>query len=124
MTTVEMAVVAPIFIMLVFSMIEFGRAVMMKQTVTDAARAGCRKAILATTNSADHATTAAREHLNMATPASGLYTVSVSPNDFSSMEQGTEITTTVSVSYSDVSWLVPSFLGDVTLEGESTMLRE
>jgi hypothetical protein len=43
-----MAVVTPIFVLLVFGLIEFGRALMIKQAMTDAARAGSRTATLAT----------------------------------------------------------------------------
>ena len=43
---VEFAVVAPIFSMLVFGMIEFGRAIMVEQILTNAAREGARVAVL------------------------------------------------------------------------------
>ncbi len=44
--TVEMALVLPIFTMLVFGIIEFGRGFMIMQLVTNAAREGCRRAII------------------------------------------------------------------------------
>jgi len=42
---VEMAVIAPIFLVLVFGIIEFGRYLMVGQLVTNAAREGARMAI-------------------------------------------------------------------------------
>src|SRR5262245_57058974 len=50
---VEFAVVAPIFLLLVFGMIEYGRMVMVYQIVTNASREGARAAVLdgATTSS-------------------------------------------------------------------------
>ena len=44
--TVEFAVVAPVFFLLVFGMIEYGRMVMVQQIIVNAAREGCRAAVL------------------------------------------------------------------------------
>ena len=49
---VEFAMVAPLFILLVFGMIEYGRMVMVQQLLTNGSREGARKAVL------DGATTA------------------------------------------------------------------
>jgi TadE-like protein len=46
---VEFAFVAPIVFVLVFGMIEFGRAIMVQQIITNAAREGARVAILSGT---------------------------------------------------------------------------
>lgn len=54
-----MAVVTPIFVLLVFGLIEFGRALVIKQAMTDAARAGSRTATLATIRSHDQVVAAA-----------------------------------------------------------------
>ena len=43
---VEFAVVAPIFLLLVFGMIEYGRMVMVQQVLTNASREGARCAVL------------------------------------------------------------------------------
>ena len=123
-TTVEMAVVVPVFLLFVFGIVEFGRAVMMKQALTEAARQACRTAALATTRSSDDVKSAAFDAIRSASTETSKFDVQVQPSDLSSVRRGNEITTTVRVSYSDVSWLVPSFLGDVVLSGESTMSRE
>ena len=119
-----MAVVTPIFVLLVFGLIEFGRALMIKQAMTDAARAGSRTAILATTQSQDQVVAAARDCLASAISDPGQASVVVTPDDLSSADRGVELTTTVSVSFSKLSWIVPSFLGDVVIKSESQMSRE
>ena len=43
---VEMAVCFPIFMLMLLGIIEFGRALMVSQLVTSAARLGCRAAII------------------------------------------------------------------------------
>jgi len=121
---VEFAAVAPVFILLVFGMIEFGRAVMLQHAMTDAARAGCRKAVLVTTRSADDATSTAHEYLSVAASDSSDCRVTITPGDLSTIERGTEITMMVEADYSDLSWVIPGFMGEIVLRGESTMLRE
>ena len=43
---VEFAIVAPLFFLLVFGMVEFGRMVMIQQVLTNGSREGARKAVL------------------------------------------------------------------------------
>ncbi len=43
---VEFAIVAPIFFLLIFGMIEFGRVVMVQQLLTNASREGARLGVL------------------------------------------------------------------------------
>src|SRR3954452_19389663 len=43
---VEFAVVLPLFVVLVFGMIEYGRMVMVQQIITNASREGARRAVL------------------------------------------------------------------------------
>ena len=45
-SAVEFALVAPVFLAILFGMIEFGRAIMVGQLVTNAAREGARLAVL------------------------------------------------------------------------------
>ncbi len=42
----EFAVVAPLFLVFVFGMIEYGRMVMVQQVITNASREGARRAVL------------------------------------------------------------------------------
>ncbi len=126
-TVVETAICIPFFFLLVFGLVEFARMGMAKQALADAARAGCRKAVLVTTINQADAEKTVRNHLQ-ATMANADDTdkcrVTISPASFSGMASGTEITTSVEVNYSDVSWIPPTFLKKVVLRGESTMKRE
>ncbi len=90
-TAVEMAIVAPVFFALLFGLVEFGRVTMVNQALSDAARAGCRTACLATTIDASKAELAAREHLSTFLSAagnSGICRFTIQPADLSEVERG------------------------------------
>jgi Flp pilus assembly protein TadG len=119
---VEFAIVAPVFFLLVFGMIEYGRMVMVQQVITNAAREGARVGVLdgATTS---NVTTAVSTYLTSA-KISGA-TTDVSPSPPSSAGYGAPVTVTVSVPFNSVSWLpTPLFLGGKTLSATSVMRRE
>jgi len=119
---VEFAVVAPVFLLLVFGMIEYGRMVMVYQVITNASREGARAAVLdgATTNSV---TTAVNDYLT--TGAVSGATVTVSPDPPSGAQNGDPVTVTVSIPFSQVSWLPsPMYLGSRTLSSATVMRRE
>ena len=126
-TVVEMAVVAPVFFILVFAMIEFNRVMMVRQALTDSARAGCRTAILATTQDVQRAEDAVRDYMapfvSSANDAS-VCRVTFSPSDLSVIERGTEITATVNVDCADVSWIFLGYMENKTLQSEAKMNRE
>jgi Flp pilus assembly protein TadG len=126
-TTVEMAVVVPLFFLFAFALIEFSRISMVKQSLTDAAQAGCRKAALATTLDQQDVTTTVRNHLQSVLADAtqvGMCNVTISHSDLGNVERGTEITTTVEVNCSNVSWITPNFGEDVMIRAASTMKRE
>jgi len=119
---VEFAVVAPVFLLLVFGMIEYGRMVMVQQIITNASREGARTAVLdgSTTSSVQ---TAVNNYLT-AGSISGA-TVTVNPNPPSNAQYGDPVTVTVSVPFSQVSWLPsPMYLGGTTLTSQTVMRRE
>jgi Flp pilus assembly protein TadG len=119
---VEFAVVAPVFLLLVFGMIEYGRMVMVYQILTNASREGARAAVLdgATTSSV---TTSVNTYMTNALISGA--TVSVSPNPPSNAQYGDPVTVTVSIPFSQVSWLPsPMYLGSQTLTSVTAMRRE
>jgi len=119
---VEFAVVAPVFLLLVFGMIEYGRMVMVYQVLTNASREGARAAVLdgATTTSV---TTSVNGFLTDAFISGA--TVTVSPNPPGSALYGDPVTVTVSIPFSQVSWLPsPMYLGSRTLSSATAMRRE
>lgn len=119
---VEFAMVAPIFIVLVFGMIEYGRMVMVQQILTNASREGARIGVLDGTTTAQ-VTTAVTNYLTGASVTGA--TVAVTPSPPSSATYGNPVTVTVSVPFSSVSWLPsPWFLGGQTLKAVAIMRRE
>lgn len=73
---VEMALVLPVFLMLVLGIIEFGRALTIMILVTNAAREGARMAVIDGTTNAD-VTTAVSTFLNQAIGTSATTTITV-----------------------------------------------
>jgi Flp pilus assembly protein TadG len=111
-----------VFIMLVFGMIEYGRMVMVQQLLTNASREGARMGVLdgATTASVQ---TSVTTYLSNASVSGA--TVTVNPNPPSSAGYGAPVTVTVSIPFSQVSWIpTPMFLSGKTLTASSVMRRE
>lgn len=113
--------VAPLFILLVFGIIEFGRMVMVQQMITTAAREGARVAVLSDSTTAQ-VTTAANKYLT-AGAISGA-TITVNPDPPSTATYGTLVTVTVSTPFTAVSWVPPLFLGSTTLTAKCVMRTE
>jgi Flp pilus assembly protein TadG len=125
-TAVEMALVAPLFFLFALALIEFSRIALVKQALTDAARAGCREAVLATTLSHEEVESVIRDNLRaiLADTHVDSCQVTLSHTDFSNVQRGTEITASIEVDCSDVSWISPRYGDGVMIRAESTMNRE
>jgi Flp pilus assembly protein TadG len=129
---VEFAIVAPIFFMLFCGMIEFGRAIMVEQIITNAAREGARVAVLdgasttsVTTQVTNYLTSAnlgnagATVSVSVAAPGSTTFTVA----DPSTAVYGGSIQVTVSVNYGSISWIPSSMFisaGSTTASSQLT----
>jgi Flp pilus assembly protein TadG len=119
---VEFAIVAPLFFLLFFGMLEFGRMMMVQQVLTSAAREGARVGTFNGRTTAQ-VTSAVNGYLAGASVTGA--SVTVSPDLPSSAPQGTPITVTVAVPFDRVSWLPkPWFLGGKSLRAVATMRRE
>jgi Flp pilus assembly protein TadG len=119
---VEFAVVAPVFFLLVFGMIEYGRMVMVQQVITNASREGARAGVLdgATASSV---TTTVNNYLTSGSISGA--TVTVTPNPPSGAQYGDPVTVTVSIGFDQVSWLPsPMYLGGRTMTATTVMRRE
>lgn len=119
---VEFALVAPVFFLLVFGMIEYGRMVMVQQVLTNASREGARAAVL------DGATVATVQNTVTSYLTAGSITgatITVAPNPLSGAEFGDPVTVTASISFNQVSWLPsPMYLGGKTMTASTVMRRE
>lgn len=119
---VEFAVVAPVFLLLVFGMIEYGRMVMVQQVITNASREGARVAVLDGSTTAS-VTSAVTSYLTAGSITGA--SVTVNPDPPSNAQYGDPVTVTVSIPFSQVSWLPsPMYLGGTTLTSATVMRRE
>jgi Flp pilus assembly protein TadG len=119
---VEFAVVAPIFVLLVFGMIEFGRMVMVQQMLTNAAREGARLGVIEGNTSTD-VENRVDEYLAAASITGATVTVTTLPA--SGDDTGDRISVTVSIPFSQVSWLpTPMYLGGESLASTAIMRAE
>ncbi|HEX5104854.1 MAG TPA: TadE/TadG family type IV pilus assembly protein [Pirellulaceae bacterium] len=119
---VEFAIVAPVFFLLIFGMIEYGRMVMIQQVITNASREGARAAVLDGTDVAEVQNTV---NGYLATGSVSGATVTVAPDPLSDAEFGDPVTVTVSIGFDQVSWLPsPMYLGGKTLTASTVMRRE
>lgn len=119
---VEFAVVAPVFFLLVFGMIEYGRMVMVQQVLTNASREGARVGVLDSSTTSD-VTMVVNRYLESGGVRGA--DITVTPNPPNSAGYGAPVTVAVSVGFDQVSWLPsPMFLGGRTLSATSVMRRE
>jgi len=119
---VEFAVIAPLLFAVVLGLVEFGRAIMVQQTLVSAARESCRVAVLAGTTKQD-VTDRATASLNAA--GISVFTITMNPDPPSSAAEGSPVTVTIQVSFNNVTWLpVPIYLGGKNLTASSVMRRE
>jgi Flp pilus assembly protein TadG len=119
---VEFAIVAPLLFAIVFGLVEFGRALMVEQSLVSAARESCRVAVLAGTTKQD-VIDRATASLNAAGISS--FTITMNPDPPSSASEGTPVTITIAVPFNNVTWLpTPIYLGGKNLTASSVMRRE
>jgi Flp pilus assembly protein TadG len=119
---VEFAIVAPLFFLLVFGMIEYGRMVMVQQIITSASREGARQAVL-DGSTATEVETSVDTFLNNVSVDGAI--VTITPDPLSNANFGDPVTVRVSVGFAQVSWLPsPMFLGQTNLAATTVMRRE
>ncbi|MBN1396196.1 MAG: pilus assembly protein [Pirellulales bacterium] len=124
---VEFALVAPVFFLLVFGMIEFGRMIMVQQVITNASREGARIAVLdSQTPTASVVEQQVRDYLDNAAIPGDNATIIINPSEPTTAAYGEPVTVTVQIPFSSVSWLpTPMFIGaDTNLTASTVMRRE
>jgi Flp pilus assembly protein TadG len=120
-----MAFIAPVFLALVLGIIESSRLGMVTQLLTTAAREGCRVAVINGKTQAD-----VQSRVDAVLTGSGISVGTVTPTcpapySWDSSPGGTPITVSLSVPYSQVSWLPhPFFLTSATISCSATMSSE
>jgi Flp pilus assembly protein TadG len=125
---VEFAVFVPILATLMMGMFELGRAMNVKDILSDAARKAGRTGILPNKATSD-ITTEASNILSDNGINTGQLTVTVLVNgqsaDASTAQRGDQISVKVSIPATQVLWLTPFFLNNQTIESETiVMMRQ
>jgi Flp pilus assembly protein TadG len=110
---VEFAILAPVLIMLLLGIMEFGRAYNVQTSLTNAAREGVRN--MAINNSQASATTAAKAAATQLSPALADGNISFSAV---SCTVGSQMTVTISYSLSTMTGIA----GPFAMKGKGTML--
>jgi Flp pilus assembly protein TadG len=142
---VEMAMVAPLLGMIVIGMFELSRGVQVKETLSNAARKGCRTGIQRTTASIDvynDAVNIMRDNgfdstlFNPATPGAGsgsyigfVNIVVTGPDgttysDALGAPSGSQISVQVGIPVSSVAWVTSFFLQPTVLESETVIMMK
>ncbi|MBX3422707.1 MAG: pilus assembly protein [Pirellulaceae bacterium] len=111
---VEMACVLPVFVLIVMGSIEVGRGVMVRHVLEEAARAGCRVAIMEGATPGD-VTSIVQKAMTKANLSD--YSVELNPPDLSSLGPFEPVTVQVSIPYSKASWFQPRFMAQASLSG-------
>jgi len=119
---VEFALVAPVLVLLVFGLLEYGRMVMVQQVLTNATREGARMGVLDGAT-ASEVTTFVEDYLEGASIDGG--DVTIDPPEPSDAAFGEPVTVTVDVPFDQVTWLPsPMYLHGQTLSASTSMRRE
>jgi Flp pilus assembly protein TadG len=146
-SVVEFAVIAPVIFVLLFGIIEVGRALMVMHLLSEVARESARYAVV--TEGGNDSTTNIQTYASGRLSAFGLNTANtpaVYVNDSSSTDlsaasgptqqtgssnfgkytKGTEVTVQVQVNFSEVTWMpFANYLtGDAKLTGQYTLRRD
>jgi Flp pilus assembly protein TadG len=127
-TALEFALVGPLFFMIVLGIIEFGRTFMVMELLNEAARRGCRQAIIEGTTSAQikQAATSFLNNVGINGDTAGVI-VNDAPVDSveaQNMPAYTELTVSVTVPVNSVTWVPNGLFPWGNLNGQFTMRRE
>jgi hypothetical protein len=119
---VEFAFVAiPLFVFF-FASVEFCRSLMAMNTLEEAAREGCRVAILKGATTAN-----VEEEVEGLMRVAGVvqFDVQIEPATFEQLEQWSPISLTITAPYDEISWLpAPLWLRDTTFSASCTLPKE
>ena len=101
---VEFALVAPLFFAMIFGIVEAGRMLHVQQIMTNATREGARRAMLSGATNG-HVKQIVRETLANSGISVTEEKVKVNPPDLTVTTNGTPITVSVEIPFSQVTWL-------------------
>jgi Flp pilus assembly protein TadG len=124
-SALEFAIVAPLFFVLILGIVEFGRCLMVQHLLNNAARYGCRVAIIEGKATAD-VTSTVNSLLSGQGISGATTTVTVNGNtaDASTAVAGDKINVSVSISASSTSWVPQAQYCLGTITGNCALRRE
>lgn len=123
---VEFAIVAPLFFLFVFTMIDIGRALMVNSLLTNAARAGCRTGTLPGKANSD-VNAAVSQSLSSVGVLGQTVTIQVNgkgSTDVSKANTKDLVSVSVSVPAGNVSWLPMAWFVGGNLSGQFVLEHE
>lgn len=128
-STVEMALVLPVFVVSMLGVIEVARGMMMIQVLENAARTGVRMAVLENTTNTQVTSSVQSlvQNTTSVTPANVTVTIGVNGSNsaaLSTAKPGDTISVSVAVQIAAASWVPPSYLKGKTLTALCTMPHE
>ena len=131
---VEMALVLPVFVLIALGIIEFGRAMMVSQIVTNAAREGVRLAVVtgSTNSDVEQAVTEILQAALNINPADADVTITVTPapgnpspgNQVDSASPRDLVSVSVQVPFNKVNYITSNYLEGKMLKGFCAMRHE
>lgn len=118
-TTVEFALVAPLFFVLLFGALEFSRMNMVRHTIDIAAYEGARQGIIPGATADD-----VRDRVNQVLGQVGIAntTINVTPSNISGLTS--EVTVDVSAPMNDNGFMFGSFMTGMSVTAASRLTRE
>jgi Flp pilus assembly protein TadG len=124
-STVEFALVAPIFFVVVLGLIEVGRGIMVVHLLNNAARAGCRAGAIEGRSNSD-ISAAVTNSLSTQGITAEAVTVQVNDGtaDASAAQPQDEITVKVSIPVGNITWVPGGSYLRGSLSGQYTLRRE
>lgn len=122
---VEFALVSPVFFLFVFGLVDIGRGMMASSLLTNAARSGCRVGVLPGKSNTDvqNAVAATVNGQGLGSPTTTVL-VNGAAKNVSSATSGDNITVTVGVPYSEVTWLPSTWFVSGNVTGTFTLAHE
>ena len=135
--SVEMAVLAPVLITMMLGMFELSRAMMVKQTLTGAARKGCRTGIIHQYGNSDIISDAKNimqdngfDSTRFNPPSIGSITIVVTDPSGSTLSDaldappGSTVSVKVSIPVSSFAWFSTKFMSASTLESDQIVMMK
>ena len=116
----EMALILPVFLLIIFGIFEFGRAMMVQQILTNGAREGARRAIVPGATD-QHVTDVLMNYFANTTVATADFNITPS---LATAQSHDEIRVTAVVDYSDVGFGFMNWFSADAILGASVVMRK